>query len=442
MGHARRLGRRAAQQPVRPPRLPGRAPARQPAGSRRRRERLSHPARTARRQGDRGGQPRPAAARPGLRLARRGRRRRRRLLVRQVPHQPRAGARASRPGSTRHSTRRRRPSTAAGRTASRTSTSRTSTTTATTRSTAATSPGTPAARASRRRSTTSRRARPPTTSTSARSRRRSPATCTGPTSSSCRRPRTRTSARLPAGALQCGTTNNADGKPDTLQELALRIAALGGPAYDAAFDRNGADDRGIVAAFLYRTDRVQLLPVAASDPVLGSTPGVTYRSAALAYNADVSNPKALNADLPGDVDTSTGVDGSNVYHAGASGRALPRVAQRRSASAPGSISTRSRTTSRPARTRASGSGPSRRTYLAAIVAALQAADPQARVDAGGDLNVFPRPDDPLVPASDQLAGALRPRAREPVRHPGRTGARVRVHVRVRRARRRRSTISS
>ena len=41
-------------------------------------------------------------------------------------------------------------------------------------------------------------------------------------------------------------------------------------------------------------------------------------------------------------------------------------------------------------------------YLAAIVAALQAADPQVRVDAGGDLNVFPRPDDPLVPASDQL----------------------------------------
>src|SRR6185312_5172702 len=76
-----------------------------------------------------------------------------------------------------------------------------------------------------------------------------------------------------AGTLQCGATNDADGKP----------------AYDAAYDRNGADDRGIVAAFLYRTDRVQLLPVAASDPVLGSTPGVTYRGAPLAYNADVSN---------------------------------------------------------------------------------------------------------------------------------------------------------
>ncbi len=40
--------------------------------------------------------------------------------------------------------------------------------------------------------------------------------------------------------------------------------------------------------------------------------------------------------------------------------------------------------------------------MAAIVTALQADDPGVRVDAGGDLNVFPRPDDPLVPASDQL----------------------------------------
>src|SRR5581483_7697914 len=35
-------------------------------------------------------------------------------------------------------------------------------------------------------------------------------------------------------ALTCGTTDNADGKPDVLQELALKIATLGGPNYDAA----------------------------------------------------------------------------------------------------------------------------------------------------------------------------------------------------------------
>jgi hypothetical protein len=70
------------------------------------------------------------------------------------------------------------------------------------------------------------------------------------------------------GVLQCGAVDDADGKPDTLQELALAIAASGGPVYDAAYDRDGADDRGIVAAFLYRTDRVTLAEVTG---VLSST---------------------------------------------------------------------------------------------------------------------------------------------------------------------------
>jgi predicted extracellular nuclease len=205
-----------------------------------------------------------------------------------------------------------------------------------------------------------------------------------------------------AGALQCGATNNADGKPDTLQELALRIAAVGGPSYDAAFDRDGADDRGIVAAFLYRTDRVQLLPVKASDPVLGSSPGVSYRGAPLAYNADVSDPKALNAVLPADVDRSTGVDGSNVY------TRAPQVGHFRvwrngiGLGAWVDLYAVSNHFSSGPDTRV-GQRTEQAEYLAAIVAALRAADPQARVDAGGDLNVFPRPDDPLVPASDQLA---------------------------------------
>ncbi len=75
-----------------------------------------------------------------------------------------------------------------------------------------------------------------------------------------------------SGVLGCGTTDNADGKPDVLQELALKIAANGGPAYDAAFDRDSSDLRGIAPAFLYRTDRVQLLP-AAGDPDPGRQPG-------------------------------------------------------------------------------------------------------------------------------------------------------------------------
>ena len=71
-----------------------------------------------------------------------------------------------------------------------------------------------------------------------------------------------------AGYLVCGTADNADGKPDTLQELALRIKAQSGVAYDAAYDRDGSDDRGIVAALMYRTDRVEILPATADHPVL------------------------------------------------------------------------------------------------------------------------------------------------------------------------------
>ena len=209
-----------------------------------------------------------------------------------------------------------------------------------------------------------------------------------------------------AGAsLACGAVDDADGKPDTLQELALRIAASGGPAYDAAYDRDGADDRGIVAAFLYRTDRVELLP--AAGPVLGASPTVAYRGAALAYNTDVQNPKALNADLPSDVDTSTGVDGSNVF------TRAPQVAHfrvwRNGLDANGvglgawidlyGISNHFSSTPN-ARV---GQRREQAAYVAAIVTALRNANPGVRGDAGGDLNVFPRPDDPLVPASDQLA---------------------------------------
>jgi hypothetical protein len=115
-----------------------------------------------------------------------------------------------------------------------------------------------------------------------------------------------------AGALVCGP-GGGDGRPDTLQELGLEIEDRSGARYAAALDRDGADDRGIVSGFLYRTDRVELPPAGADDPVLGSSPDVEYRGPGLAYNTDVQNPKVLNAQLPADVDRSTGTDGTNVY---------------------------------------------------------------------------------------------------------------------------------
>ena len=203
-----------------------------------------------------------------------------------------------------------------------------------------------------------------------------------------------------AGALVCGTADNRDGKPDTLQELALTIEKQGGPDYDAAFDRDGRDDRGIVAAFMYRTDRVELLPADPSHPVLGGDPEVDYRSAALGYNTDVQNPKALNAVLPPDVDLSTGRDGDNVF------TRAPQVGLFRvwrtgkDASVFTDVLAISNHFSSTPDARV-GQRTEQANYLAAIVNAA----PEERIDAGGDFNTFPRPDDALNRTTDphQLA---------------------------------------
>lgn len=208
------------------------------------------------------------------------------------------------------------------------------------------------------------------------------------------------------GTLTCGAVNDADGKPDTLQELATVIDSMGGPDYDAAYDRDGADDRGIVSAFLFRTDRVELLTASADDPVLGSTPTVDYRGTPLAYNTDVQNPKALNADLPDDVDLSTGVDGTNVFTrppqvglfriwgiSVGTGTSLDLYAVSNHFSSTPNARVGQRT--------------EQALYNAEIVAALQAEDSNVLVAVGGDFNVYPRPDDPFSPGhplfpSDQL----------------------------------------
>ena len=210
-----------------------------------------------------------------------------------------------------------------------------------------------------------------------------------------------------SGALDCdgpsGTPlDDADGRPDTLQELALAISRAGGPTYQAAYDRDGADDRGIVSAFLYRTDRVQLLPALAADPVLGSTPDVIYRGTPLAYNTDVSNPKALNAVLPADVDTSTGRDGTNVY------TRPPQVGLFRvwrdgiGVSVFTDLYAISNHFSSTPDARV-GQRTEQAAYGAAIFQALRAADPDVRLTTGGDFNVYPRPDDPFAPTHPYCA---------------------------------------
>jgi hypothetical protein len=207
---------------------------------------------------------------------------------------------------------------------------------------------------------------------------------------------------ITAGALTCGTTDNADGKPDVLQELALRVASIGGPAYDAAFDRNSSDLRGIAPAYLYRTDRVELLP-AAGDPVLGADPAINYPGASVPANADVSNPKTLNAVLPSGI---TGCETSWVFPR-APDVALFRVYSQ-------SIGAGSHRDvyliDNHFKSGPDGCVPHRTEqakYNAALVQFIQAANPGARIVVGGDLNVYPRPDDPFAPigqagSSDQL----------------------------------------
>jgi uncharacterized protein len=205
-----------------------------------------------------------------------------------------------------------------------------------------------------------------------------------------------------SGAMDCGATNNKDGKPDVLQELALKVAANGGPAYDAAFDRDSSDLRGIAPAFLYRTDRVQLLPPG-GDPILGAKPTIDgYTSVGL--DGDVSNPKTFNALLPAGVSAcetnwvfprAPDVGLFRIYNTsiGVGNHADVYVINNHFKSGPDTCT---------------GHRTEQAKYNAALVAYIQAHVMNARIVVGGDLNVYPRPDDIAYGASDQLGSLYDP----------------------------------
>lgn len=213
--------------------------------------------------------------------------------------------------------------------------------------------------------------------------------------------------KITSGAMDCGTIDNADSQPDDLQDLALEITALGGPDYASAFDRDSSDLRGIIPAFLYRTDRVELLP-AAGDPILGASPAIPDYTA-VPYDCDVTNPKTLNAELPSGISAcetnwvfprAPDVGLFRIYttasHVG--GHTDVYVIDNHFKSGPDSCVAHRTEQAK---------------YNAAIVAFLQAAKPDARIVLGGDLNVYPRPDDPFAPigqsgSSDQLLSLYNP----------------------------------
>ena len=205
-----------------------------------------------------------------------------------------------------------------------------------------------------------------------------------------------------SGAFNCGETDNADGKPDVLQDLALKVASLGGPAYEAAFDRNSSDLRGIAPAFLYRTDRVELLP-AAGDPILGNNPAISGYSA-VPYDNDISNPKTLNAVLPSGIaacETSwvfpraPGIALFRIYNTSIGDSLYQDVYAINNHFKSGPDSCVAHRTEQAK-------------YNAALVAYIQSSNADARIVVGGDLNVYPRPDDIAYGASDQLGSLYAP----------------------------------
>ena len=142
--------------------------------------------------------------------------------------------------------------------------------------------------------------------------------------------------------------------------------------------------------------------------MLGRNPAVEYRTPGAPFNSDVQNPKVLNAALPADVDRSTGIDGTDVYtRAPQVGRFRvwqTRVGRGESVDL---VAISNHFSSVPdARV---GQRTEQSRYGAAIVrAAGRGPRSRDRVVFGGDLNVFPRPDDPFAPGhplfpSDQLA---------------------------------------
>ncbi|MGD9873440.1 MAG: endonuclease/exonuclease/phosphatase family protein [Kiritimatiellia bacterium] len=194
------------------------------------------------------------------------------------------------------------------------------------------------------------------------------------------------------GKLERTDIDNRDGLPDVLQELAAEIRSQGGPVYETACDRAAADGRGIITAFLYQPERVKLAEVEKDHPVMGELPWVHTSGRTLAYSGRASNPKTFNMlhEILGIVyergpqmaafDFAAGGENHRIYLLNNHFKSQPQnfVLDRQNQAG----------------------------FSADLVRAIQREDKEALVIVGGDLNTFPRPDepDPLLPA-DQL-GAL------------------------------------
>lgn len=194
-----------------------------------------------------------------------------------------------------------------------------------------------------------------------------------------------------------------DGVLDVLADLIDQIQVAGGPAYRSACDRAGADYRGIICAYLYRPDRLALTEADPAHPVLGETPAIPYRTRHVPAARGARNPKAVNAALPLDVDLSTGMSDTNVF---ARAVQVARFRWIQYPDAPALTVLNNHFASRP--DQRVGQRREQAAFNAAVQNACRDADPGGHLVIGGDLNVYPRPDDPFPgDPSDQLGPLYR-----------------------------------
>lgn len=200
-------------------------------------------------------------------------------------------------------------------------------------------------------------------------------------------------AKLQNGRLVYGQENHADGQIDALQELAMKISGEGGPLYTVMVDRDGADSRGIICAWLVQSQRFKAVDPQVFPQIFGENPTLPINRQWLPLSNDVSNPKAFNAVFEGSPDNASEL--VSIFSRAVQVLLLEDILTGKK------IWMQNNHFS---------AGPDRRVNRRREQARVNAElsqlilkiDPSAVLVTGGDLNVFPRPDDPLDPPSDQL----------------------------------------
>ena len=173
---------------------------------------------------------------------------------------------------------------------------------------------------------------------------------------------------------------DGNGALDALEALIEVMESAGGPSYQTAVDRAGADERGIICAFLYNPEVFALL---SPDEISGQE----------------RNPQAVNGPYTGPPDRTVACPG--VFP-----RAM-QVAVFRWRQHPDRLPLWALNNHFSSRPNAKVERRRQQTEMNAVqVRRVLERNPEALMVVGGDLNVFPRPDDPFPKKPSDQLGAL------------------------------------